>query len=580
MKALYVPLYRMAVSCTVSFGRRWSVLEHLLLVELGSKRSSVDELAKDANMPVRLVIEALINLLQANWIEVLATGEKVLFTATTAGRYRAAEDALPVNLKRRTKWTSLCVDRLTGAWFLADELDLVYERDLPGDAQRFEPLRYTYDQNDPNIRELLRLEADESLEPIPFTFSTPSRPYARVVVGPEGIQGGLPRYAPLSLVKILVARAGAAAKRLVSEIEQSSTPDIGHLRDTLAHDDVIVGGDAHLDLLRTCLQSAGSHFILHSCFVSPATIELILPDLEQAARRKVRVELLWGLHTDPEDPDSRKPISNSEKTLDQLGPTLRSRVQLSPMSSGSHAKIIVFDDANNNRTWTSVIGSCNFLSSQFDSIEVSIRSRSQRLAALILGHMLSAQIPPSNSWSSMARRLDRTWDVIRKRAIGVAEFGTHRMTILVDQDHYACVTTARDEAEKDIVLGCDLYGAAAETSVLVPMERAAQLNKKVRLYFQRPSKRLLEEGRSPNIEELASRGLSVQAVPELHGKFLAWDDCAIGVTSFNWLSTVTEGTRARGAELGILVEAPGVRAILADKLAFITGGALDARALP
>jgi hypothetical protein len=142
------------------------------------------------------------------------------------------------------------------------------------------------------------------------------------------------------------------------------------------------------------------------------------------------------------------------------------------------------------------------------------------------------------------------------------------------------VTTARDEAEKDIVLGCDLYGAAAETSVLVPMERAAQLNKKVRLYFQRPSKRLLEEGRSPNIEELASRGLSVQAVPELHGKFLAWDDCAIGVTSFNWLSTVTEGTRARGAELGILVEAPGVRAILADKLAFITGGALDARALP
>lgn len=37
MKYVYVPLYRMAVSYLYSFGRRWSLIEHMLLVEYSSK---------------------------------------------------------------------------------------------------------------------------------------------------------------------------------------------------------------------------------------------------------------------------------------------------------------------------------------------------------------------------------------------------------------------------------------------------------------------------------------------------------------------------------------------------------------
>jgi hypothetical protein len=63
MKAVYVPVFRVAVSYTVSFGRRWSVLEHLLLIELAKSKRSLMELAEAANLPERLVVEALINLM-------------------------------------------------------------------------------------------------------------------------------------------------------------------------------------------------------------------------------------------------------------------------------------------------------------------------------------------------------------------------------------------------------------------------------------------------------------------------------------------------------------------------------------
>ena len=118
----------------VNFGRRWSMLEHLLLVEIASARRTITELAGLTDMPDRLVIEAAINLMRAGWIEVRSTDAGVFFHATNPGRRRAKDRDLPVRLQRDVRWISLCVDRLTGSWQRADEFELVYERDLPDEA--------------------------------------------------------------------------------------------------------------------------------------------------------------------------------------------------------------------------------------------------------------------------------------------------------------------------------------------------------------------------------------------------------------------------------------------------------------
>lgn len=569
MKIFYVPLYRNAVSYLVNIGRRWSLLEQLLLIELGVGRRTVKQLALSASLPERLIVEALINLMQAGWIEVVSTGDAVVFDTTVIGKKRSSERDLPVKLYRDVRWISLCCERLTGSWHRSDEFDLVYEKDLPDNPSIVDPLIQTCPQEDGAIRDLLRLDADEALEPTPFQFKTPSRPYARITLVDDRLFG-LP-----ATVSFRFKRALLEASRALPDISEDlqigrSFATSDEMRDDIVDDNIIVGDKNHLELLKDCIQQASSSLILHSCFLNAATVDHILPDLQRAAERKVRVELIWGLHIDPEEPDRRKPISDVEKALNRLPADLRSRVQLASLSSGSHCKVILYD--NPSGSWSAVISSCNFLSSEFDWIDCSIRTSSQKFATKVMGRILSTQLPASGAWSPMARRLNNHWVGLKKASAERVEVGACRLTLLEDDDHYACVTYARDVAIGCISIASDLYGLSAETSVLVPMEEAAKAERSVRLVYCRPSRFLRREGREPEVEAIRKRGVDIVCTPRFHAKILSWDSDAIAVTSFNWMSTVVDGARARGAELGILIEGSGVAISLSKKMKEASNG--------
>ena len=573
MKILYLPVYRLAASYAVSFGRRWSILEHLLLIELTKNKRTLAELADVANVPERLVVEALINLLRANWIEVRSSGE-IFFQSTPAGKRRATEATLPPQVQRSVRWISLCVDRLTGAWLRADDLDLVYENDMPLDAEKLDPKIHTYHSFDGRLRELFYLAPDETLEATEPQFRNPSKPFARIVVGFDRIEGGLPSDAPLALKSAVVDASESVRDAAVQELEVKPTKEEELLFDTVDPTRFIVGGTAHRDLIRRSFEEARSTVILHSCFLDAGTLEGLLPDLEDAAKRRIQIELLWGLHNDPEDQKSRNTVGDCVRVLTQLSPIARQRVQLSSLSSDSHAKILVWDTGE-GRDWISVIGSCNYLSSWFNALDISVELHSQRLALRLMGFLLASQLPASGTWSPVARRLNSVWERIRQNTLKRTEGGTHNLTVLVDQDHYACVRQARDNSREGIILGCDIYGAAAETSVLVPMARAASLGRRVRILYQRPSKQLISSGKVPDPKAASDRGLSLETFSGLHGKFLVWDDENVAVTSFNWLSTVAAGSRVRGAELGVLIEGPGLRGALSDKMSSVTDGSLS-----
>ena len=574
MKIVYLPLYRAAVSYSISFGRRWSVLEHLLLIELASARRAATELAEMSKMPDRLVVEALINLMRASWVEVRSTDAGVIFSATAAGRKRADEESLPVTLQRDVKWISVCFDRLTGTWLRADDLDLVYERELPADAVLIEPRVHTYDLSDGTLRNLFYLNGNESLEPSEPQFRRPSKPYARVGVAFGKIETGLPDYASVRLKRAVIEVAGSLPDIALENLLHTSQSKLTVPKDSIEEDNIIVGGPEQLLLIRSALKRAKSACIIHSCFLNPHTVRKLLPDFAAAAKRNIHIDLLWGLHSDPELPDRQHRISETEAVLRESDSNTQTRVQLSPRSSGSHAKVILYDDADSGE-WISIVSSCNFLSTDFDWVETSVRSKSQRLAEQILAHLVAAQLPASGAWTAVARRLNRRWSQLRNKTSDREETGTHTLSLLVDQDHYACVTQARDLAVKDIVIGCDLYGLAAETSVLVPMVRAAETGRKVRLIYNRPSKLLLEEGRTPDQAEIAQRGIEITSYESIHAKFLTWDEENLAVTSFNWMSTVVDGTRARGSELGLLIEGKNLRQMFSVKLSDATAGKIQ-----
>lgn len=562
---LYIPVFKMGCGYSVSLGRRWSLIEHLLLVEVSRKRRTLEELCELAHLPPRLLIEALGNLLRAGWIEVRSTDEFTVFRATPSGTRRASEDALPVQVHSSVKWTSLCVDRVTGAWLRTDDLDIVYYADLPEDARRLEPTLQSFDPRD-LPRDLLPLQQNEALEPSEPTFRTASRPYARVAVAFGAVEG-LPPYAPLDLHARILSEAREDEDAEESEVQSVNFDGlIQDFVDDLGPDDFIVGGAAHRALVEDALERAGTTVIIHSCFLHPDVIESLLPAFERAAKRKVRVELLWGLVVDPEDLKQRRAITESEKVLVKLPANVRARVQLSSISSRSHAKAIIYDEKVGG-AWKAVVGSCNFLSSWYDAVDVSVRVHNPHLVSQVIGRLLSTQQPASGDWPPMTIRLNRVWDVVRRSAAGWSTEGVHRLRLIADTEHHVCVTDARDLAMSAptpmrLTVACDLYGLSAETSVLTPMETAAKGGNPVELLYQRPSRYLREEGRMPEADTAEARGLRLVEVPKLHGKILlAGSDMAV-VTSFNWMSTALDGTRSRNAEFGVRIGGPGI----ADRL--------------
>lgn len=565
MKYLYVPLYRMAVSYLFSFGRRWSLIEHMLLVESTVAKRTASELAVIANVPHRLVVEALINLLRANWIEVRSDNDKIYFATTPAGHRHAKEKTLPERLQKDIRWDSVCVERLTGHWMRADDLDLVYEKDLPADAVKLPALLHTFEPNDAALRDLFRLNLDESLEPATPQFRTPSLPYARVGIAFNEVQVGLPPNAPLGLRASLVKASTEITDDDNAPYSAKSYMVQAVARDDLTADDIIVGGPAHLQLLRESLERAKSTIVVHSCFLSADTLRNLLPDFERAARRKVRVELLWGLHADPEVGGPPRKFSDAAAVLAGLPPGARGRIRLSSHSSGSHAKVLLYDDRDTGQ-WTTVVGSCNFLSSEFDWLEVSLRTRSALFTSKVLSRLLSNQLPAVGNWSATARQLNHILSELKMSTRVHPEVGEYSLSLVTDYDHYECVTLARDRASKEIEIACDLYGLSAETSVLVPMETAASRGIDVRLQYTRPSKFLLEEGHEPAPAEIAKRGIEIVRVDDVHAKYLGWDEDNLVISSFNWMATSVGAGRSRGAEIGALIVGPGIRSTLVEKL--------------
>jgi hypothetical protein len=563
MKVAYVPVLKAGANYGTNIGRRWSILEHMLLHDLSLYRRTVDDLVAASGLQPRLVVEALINLVRANFVEIRATDAELLFQATSIGKRQAEKQEIEASKVPSDRWISLCFDQVTGTWLRSDDLTLVHEYDLPERAQRLSLTYSSFDPLDGRLRDLLYLPPEETLRPEEVRLKKPSTPYARVVMR-HGLLEGLPAYVGEDLRQRVREYLMDVEDQGGEEEYIGGEADHTEFRCNLDQDDLIVGGPAQLGIIQEALRSANSTVIIHSCFLGKSTIRQLLPDLESAAKRKVKVDLLWGLAQKDEGEIATK-VSDANAILDELGPTYRRRVQLSPRSSGSHAKIIVYDDTKTG-DWMSVVGSCNFLSTDFDAVDVALKMRSPGLAVRLLAWLLTMQIPAAGSWPPVARRIDRAWSSARMRLTRGPETGSHGLSLAIDADHYALVRTARDQADVDIVVTCDLLGISAETSAFVPLAEAASHGVRVSLFYQRASDLLESEGRVPTRNELKKRGIDIDVVDELHAKLLLWGDRDFVASSFNWLATSVDSTRSRGLEIGVHVVGPGPREWLCTKL--------------
>lgn len=564
-----IPLLKGKRRFHLAKGRPWSIVEHVFLAAVVSKPQTVGDLALEANVPRRLVLEVLIRLMRAGWVVLTQTPKGVVFRASAAGAAVVGDAELPHVSKPISRWMNFVIDKITGTLYRSRELPFFEKHVLEQRANRERMVWLTardigaMDEAGPVLATLF--EDDELFLGIDPSGDRLVERYALAsVVG--GTVEGLPGRAPPELARLVLEAAQKAPNAPVGTRSPTYQPAPAALyadRDThepfdgVFHpDDLILGGQAHRDVLLDVIRRAGTRLIIHSTFVSDGSFAALSPAIFDAARRGVIVDMLWGEDDDKTFASSTKAaVGTIRESFGRSG--LQSSLRLHPFSTRSHAKLLVFDDSKTGRL-TAIVGSCNWLSASFDSFEASLRLIEPRAVGAILEQLAELTRGSDGHWTELTSDITRLAAQARSRP---SPSGLRaKMAIVLGPQHAQYVRMARDSATSRIFVTSHRFGAANRTAVIVPAIAAAQdRGVEVKVYFGIPTGNFTNTDVASATRSSAAQGVEIRPVaePRVHAKLLAWDNDSLVVTSQNWLSAdPSEGNLRR--EIGVFIHGNGL----------------------
>jgi cardiolipin synthase len=544
-------------------GRRWSLIEHLMLDAVARQSASAAELAEKSSLPRRVVVEAFIRLMRVGWVELPPGSAALTFSATQAGVNQVDSRELKAPTTIFPRWMGFVIEQVAGSVFRRTEIAVRHANQLPKhEADNFLYLLKTEEHSREDLTDLFAALAGDD-EVIIRVDSSPEKLVERfaVVTVINGVIEGLPTGARPELREAILTRVAETTSRTratgsdasaapVTETKRSTNPTL--VSALFDQSDIVIGGPDHKLALETILRNAREQVFIHSTFVSEETIPATLRMLFDAAAKGTTVHVLWGQNDEEKSKSSssRKAAAALQAAVAEAGRS--EQILIHPLTTGSHAKLLVADDGSGN--WVTIVGSCNWLSSHFDSFEASIKLRDPKMVAQTIRHLAALSLGPPGVWHELTK--DLTFLGRRVESSPTGNGRTAKMQLLLAPQHADLVLEARDKAKSRIFVTSHRIGLAGRPMVIAPALSAAKAKQvQVQLYYGRPTGPFSGVDAAGLAAELSRQGLSVKPVyqPRLHAKILAWDDDAVAITSQNWLSADPAESAIR-YEIGVFLE--------------------------
>lgn len=569
------PLLRGSRKFKIEKGRRWSVVEHLLLKAISGGGLTTEDLARKSNLPRRVIVEALTRLMRAGWAELRASGKQLLFVATALGQKNAKLEVLPAVVVPDARWIRYYLDDLTGCVFRWREVINKMRKDLPSSNAG----QYVHEIQRrgviENLSEVYRtLEGGDELIVGAYPSAAGLVPTFGLVTFRNGVPEGMPKGASPEFLDT-IAQAYAEAEKEVTRTGRRVPAAIIPTLDDLSSDarsqaavfdstDLILDDREHKDIFETLLARAEDRVIIHSTFVSDNARQRVKAILA-AASNHVRVDIFFGQSDNPSGIDSTSQAALKEFSSWIADSPYKDYVRLHHATTGSHAKFIIANDRKLG--WVAVLGSCNWLATKFDSFEASVRLRDKRLVSELVNSLSMMAVGRKGVWTDVSQELAV---LSRKILSGVGAGGRKvPLRILYSGDHAQIPIDARNSCKNRAFVTSHRMGVAGKALTLYPLIAASTDNSigtiELAAYYGRTTGAMTGSDAAMIAREYATAGLTLRPVerPRLHAKVLGGDSNALAVSSLNWLSVDPSDKKFR--EIGVFVESTRVADVFFDR---------------
>lgn len=571
-----IPVFRLSCSVTIDKGRAWSVVEEAVLWTVSRRASNVAELVGLSGLKKQVVVAALSRLMRFRLVELSVKDGAVTFVASDYGKEAIKGGrALPFFPKKETKRVSFVIEHATGGFFPSSQVRVVSKSVLDSDSDNDKRLIVVEGggpvmSHEANLARLSQIAArgyDEQLANVDGRTASLRSEYMVIKVI-DGVIRNLPENASETLRAVIEKASAAPANTSVpvdyegpaQEAEEAQTEH----RIDFAADDLVIGGSAQRKLLLEIIASARSRVIVHSTFLDYKRFKDLLPEIREACSRGVTFDLIWGAEQLTEDEENKNALSAVEiARVVREDRDVRRRFRVHMKTTGSHAKLLLADNADGD--WIAAVGSCNWFSTPFGAVELTVVLRAPSIVADV-AVALQRMIGRRGLSEDIATEMGFLARDLRRRP---PSEGPSTAKLIRGDHHDMMMRTGSGSAIKKVLAGSHRLGSTARPGYIIQAEAARErvADLEVTLLYTMASGPLKNRHARKLVEEAAGNGVSLIRLekPPLHGKFLAWDEDDIAITSLNWGSAKAPDDFPE-SEIGVHINSPGIAADLMRRI--------------
>lgn len=569
--AIAIPVFRISCKVEIDKGRSWSVIEELLLWAIAREPKSITVLAEGCALPRQIVVAAIARLMRFRLVEVVLGGGGVAFRASEYGfSCLASGNTLPFFPKRQSRRVSFVIERASGCLFLNRDVRLLSRHRLDHERKAGTQIRLVSIEGNggpsmshqANLNRLSQVTArgwDEQIALVDGkTVSLRADEYMIVRVV-DGTVRGLPESAGEALRNIIDSAAAlpAGTNRVPVEYEGPIEKDESKsLSYSCRFDptDLIIGGSAQRIALLDLIANSYRRFIVHSTFLDAARFTDLADAIRTACRRGVTFDLVWGADEEEGGEKRNHKAASQIAALVREDKELRGRFKVHMRSTGSHAKILLTD--TREQGWVAAVSSCNWFSSPFQSVELTAILRDQRVVA----DVATAMQYLAGRRGVLDDLATEMYVTARDLRGGGQNGGPANIRLVLGEAHDEVIREASGRAERRFIVGSNRLGSTARPGALMQGEVAAgRAGVSATVIYTQPSGPLKNRHARALAVEAAANGVRLvqtKKIP-LHGKFVAWDDDNIVITSLNWASASCDADFPCG-EIGVQINGGGI----------------------